>query len=133
MYFKTSVRFMAAAFIGLTTITACRDLSVDNPNQPDVSKVFGTPRDVETIISKLFQQMYNGQLGSADDIFTQTITMSFESSSQLGNFGMGTRGAIPRSPIDNSIGNTVADAESCVEAALPLVDFHRKQAPVVSA
>jgi hypothetical protein len=34
--------------------------------------------------------------------------MSFESSSQLGNFGMGTRGSIPRSPIDNSIGNTVA-------------------------
>ncbi|HJP85969.1 MAG TPA: RagB/SusD family nutrient uptake outer membrane protein [Gemmatimonadaceae bacterium] len=108
MYFRTSVRFMAAAVMGLTTITACRDMSVDNPNQPDVSKVFGTPRDVETIISKLFQQMYNGQLGSADDIFTQTITMSFESSSQLGNFGMGTRGAIPRSPIDNSIGNTVS-------------------------
>src|SRR6267142_2645805 len=34
--------------------------------------------------------------------------MSFESSSQLGNFGMGTRGSIPRSPIDNSIGNTVS-------------------------
>jgi len=52
--------------------------------------------------------MYNGQQASADDIFTQTITMSFESSSQLGNFGMGTRGAIPRSPIDNSIGNNVS-------------------------
>lgn len=108
MYFKTSMRLMAAALLGLTAVTACRDLSVDNPNQPDVSKVFGTPRDVETIISKLFQQMYNGQLGSPDDIMTQTITMAFESSSQLGNFGMGTRGAIPRSPIDNSIGNNVS-------------------------
>src|SRR5437763_13095643 len=86
MYFRNSMRFMAAALIGLTTITACRDLSVDNPNQPDVSKVFGTPRDVETVISRLIQQVYNGQLGSADDIFTPTITMSFESSSQLGNF-----------------------------------------------
>lgn len=97
--------------VGLTVGTvACIDnpLSVDNPNQPDVAKVFGTPRDVETIVSHLFQQMYNGQLGSADDIMTQTITMSFESSSQLGNFGMGTRGAIPRSPIDNSIGNNVS-------------------------
>jgi hypothetical protein len=34
--------------------------------------------------------------------------MSFESHSQLGNFGMGTRAAIPRNPIDNSIGNNVA-------------------------
>ncbi|HWH48511.1 MAG TPA: hypothetical protein VN664_11965 [Burkholderiales bacterium] len=111
MHFKTAVRYMSAVAVGLTVFTAaCTDhpLSVQNPNQPDVAKVFGTPRDVETIISKLFQQMYNGQLGAPDDIFSQTITMSFESSSQLGNFGMGTRGAIPRSPIDNSIGNTVS-------------------------
>ena len=58
---------------------------------------------------ELFQNIYNGQLGTGDDIHTQTITMSFESSSQLGNFGMGTRGSIPRGPIDNSIGNNVAN------------------------
>ncbi len=99
---------MSAAVLGTSVFVAgCNDLKVTNPNQPDVAKVFGSPRDVETIVSRLFQQMYNGQLGSADDIFSQTITMSFESSSQLGNFGMGTRGSIPRSPIDNSIGNTV--------------------------
>ena len=33
------------------------------------------------------------------------MTMSFENSSQLGNFGMGTRGDIPRGLIDNTIGN----------------------------
>jgi hypothetical protein len=99
---------MSAAVLGTSVFVAgCNDLKVTNPNQPDVAHVFGSPRDVETIVSRLFQQMYNGQLGSADDIFSQTITMSFESSSQLGNFGMGTRGSIPRSPIDNSIGNTV--------------------------
>ena len=108
MNFRTTVRLMSAAVLGTSVFVAgCNDLKVTNPNQPDVAKVFGSPRDVETIVSRLFQQMYNGQLGSADDIFTQTITMSFESSSQLGNFGMGTRGSIPRSPIDNSIGNTV--------------------------
>jgi len=91
-------------------LNGCRDnpLSVDNTQQPNVGGFFATPGNVETAISKLFEQMYNGQLGSADDVFTQTITMSFESSSQLGNFGMGTRGAIPRAPIDNSIGNNVA-------------------------
>src|SRR5450759_2731780 len=108
MYFRTNVRLMAAVVLGMAVFVAgCNDLTVTNPNQPNVAKVFGSPRDVETIVSRLFQQMYNGQLGNADDIMTQTITMSFESSSQLGNFGMGTRGAIPRSPIDNSIGNTV--------------------------
>ncbi|MDP9206874.1 MAG: RagB/SusD family nutrient uptake outer membrane protein [Gemmatimonadota bacterium] len=81
---------------------------MDNTQQPNVGGVFATPGNVETAVSKLFEQMYNGQLGSGDDVFTQTITMSFESSSQLGNFGMGTRGSIPRSPIDNSIGNNVA-------------------------
>lgn len=100
---------MSAVGLGMAVFLAgCKDLTVPNQNQPDVARVFGSPRDVETIVSKLFQQMYNGQLGNPDDIFTQTITMSFESSSQLGNFGMGTRGAIPRSPIDNSIGNNVS-------------------------
>jgi hypothetical protein len=96
--------------VGTAYMAACdaHPLSVKNTSQPDVAKVYGTPRDIETIVSKLFQQMYNAQYGSSDDIWTQSITMSFESHSQLGNFGMGTRAAIPRSLIDNSIGNTVA-------------------------
>jgi hypothetical protein len=95
---------------GAAFLVACQKepLSVDNTNQPDVARAYGTPAGVETIVSKLYQQLYNGQYGSSDDIWTQTITMSFESHSQLGNFGMGTRAAIPRAPIDNSIGNTVA-------------------------
>lgn len=112
MYKRATVRFLSAtALASVAVFAACRDnpLSVENPNNPDVSDVFGSPRDVEGIVSKLYQNIYNGQLGSGDDIHTQTITMSFESSSQLGNFGMGTRGSIPRGPIDNSIGNNVAN------------------------
>jgi hypothetical protein len=114
MRHRFSSRVVTAALIAAITaipaITACSDsaLEVTNPNQPDVLRSYGTPRDVETIVSKLFQQMHNGQYGSADDIWTQTITMSMESHSQLGNFGMGTRAQIPRQPIDNSIGNNVA-------------------------
>jgi hypothetical protein len=98
-----------AVLAGFTVLTACRDnpLQVENTNQPDVAKVYGAPRDIETIVSKLMQQMYNSQAGSSDNIHDQTITMSFESHSQLGNFGMGTRAAIPRSPIDNSFSNNV--------------------------
>jgi hypothetical protein len=112
MYKRATVRFLSATVLAsVTALAACRDnpLSVENPNNPDVSDVFGSPRDVESITSRLFQNIYNGQLGTGDDIHTQTITMSFESSSQLGNFGMGTRGSIPRGPIDNSIGNNVAN------------------------
>jgi len=99
---------MVLAMVGL--MTACRDnpLAVNNTDNPNVSQVFALPVNVESLISKLYQQMYNGQYGASDDIWTQAMTMSMESHSQLGNFGMGTRAAIPRSPIDNSIGNTVA-------------------------
>src|SRR5689334_13961191 len=111
MRFRTFVRLGGGlAAMSAVFLAGCRDnpLSVDNTQQPSVEGVFSSPLTIETAVSKLFEQLYNGQLGSADDIFTQTITMSFESASQLGNFGMGTRGTIPRSPIDNSIGNNVA-------------------------
>lgn len=93
-----------------TFLSACREepLAVDNLNQPDVERALGTARLTETAISKLFQQMFNGQYASSDDIWTQTLVMAFESSSQLGNFGMGTRSSIPRPLIDNSIGNREA-------------------------
>ena len=110
MFHRTPVRIISvAALAGVALLTACRDnpLQVENTNQPDVEKVYGAPRDIELIASKLFQQMYNSQHGASDNIHNQTITMSFESHSQLGNFGMGTRAAIPRSPIDNSFSNNV--------------------------
>ena len=109
---RTIVRLWCAmAAMTAVILTGCRDnpLDVKNTQQPSVSGVFSSPLTVETAVSKLFEQVYNSQLGSSDDIMTQTITMSFESASQLGNFGMGTRGAIPRAPIDNSIGNNVSN------------------------
>ena len=107
---KQIVRCLSAIVGFATLITACSDqpLSVKNPNQPDISLAFGNANNVEAVIGKLFQQMFNGQYGSSDDIWTQTVVLSFESSSQLGNFGMGTRSIIPRPLIDNSIGNSVA-------------------------
>jgi hypothetical protein len=93
------------------TVAGCDDaLNITNLNNPDVERAFATPVGVETIVSKLFQQMHTGQYlnlpaGGGDNLWTQSMTMSFESSSQLGNFGMGTRGDIPRGLIDNTIGN----------------------------
>ena len=111
MRHRTFVRMWSPVVLASAVlVNGCRDnpLSVDNTQQPSVTGVFSSPGTVEAVVARVFQQMYNGQLGSGDDLFTQSITMSFESASQLGNFGMGTRGSIPRSPIDNSIGNNVA-------------------------
>lgn len=108
MHSRATMQTLSAVVLAAAAIlAACREqpLDVRNTDNPDVLRVFGAPKDVETIISRLFQQMYNGQHQASDNIQTQSINMSFESHSQLGNFGMGTRAAIPRSPIDNSTGN----------------------------
>jgi hypothetical protein len=105
---RTTIRLLA---VGITTalLGACvnEPLDVPNNNNPDVDRVYASPINVETTISQLFKNLYNGQYGNPEDLWTQSMTMSLESHSQLGNFGMGTRAAIPRNPIDNSIGNTV--------------------------
>ena len=99
----------AVVLSAATLLVGCRDnpLEVKNTQQPDVSQAYSAPLTVEGIVSKLYQQLWNGQHNASDNIQTQSMSMSFESHSQLGNFGMGTRAAIPRSLIDNSIGNTV--------------------------
>lgn len=110
MFHRNSVRLLAAAST-LALLSACVDnpLDVENKNNPDVDRVYASPVNVETTVMQLFKNMYNGQYGASDAIWAQSLSMSFESHSQLGNFGMGTRAAIPRNPIDNSIGNGQAD------------------------
>jgi hypothetical protein len=110
MFHRSRMSYLAA-LSAFALASACVDnpLDVDNVNNPDVDRVYASPANVETTISQLFKNMYNGQYNSSDDLWTQSMSMSFESHSQLGNFGMGTRAAIPRNPIDNSIGNGQAD------------------------
>jgi hypothetical protein len=99
---------MPALILATVAVGACVEnpMDIENKNNPDVSRVYASPANVETTVSQLFKNMYNGTHGNPDNIWSQTMTMSFESHSQLGNFSMGTRAAIPRNPIDNSIGNT---------------------------
>lgn len=104
---RTHVRLWSALVVsGLVALGACREnpLEVINQNDPDVDRVYGTPKDVETILSKLLQQMWNAQMGEIG-IGAQTMVMSLESHSALANFGMGARAAIPRGLISNSLGN----------------------------
>lgn len=112
MHHPTPVRLVAVGVIAaVLALGACRDdpLAVDNPNNPDVARVYGSPRDVETIISKQFQQLWNGQQGTFAGLGTQTLVMSLESHSALANNGFGARAAIPRGPLSNSFANSTAN------------------------
>jgi hypothetical protein len=98
---------MASAVLSASMlVVACQDnpLAVPNTANPDVSKVYGSPKDVEVIISKTFQQLWNAQQANTG-IGVQTMVMSFESHSGLANFGLGARAAIPRGVISNALGN----------------------------
>jgi hypothetical protein len=102
---------MSAVLLGATVfLGACQEnaLDVTNLNSPDVSRSYATPGNVEILGSSVFKNMFNGQYGSLESMWPQTMTMSLESHSSLGNAGMGTRATIPRAPISNTIGNTTA-------------------------
>lgn len=96
-----------AGLAAATLVAGCTDpLQVDNKNNPDVSRAYASLLGVETVVSKLVQQIHQGLYGTTTNLLPGAMTMSFESASQLGNFCMGTRSAIPRSAIDNGRGNT---------------------------
>jgi len=104
-------RFIAAAGLAVLALAGCSDdpLAVENENNPDVERAYGTTVGVETIISRVFQQMHQAQYGSSDALWPQTTVMSFESYASVANFGMNARAQLPRgAPIDNSRGNNVA-------------------------
>jgi hypothetical protein len=98
-----------AGVAGAAVLAACADdpLSVRNPNAPTVDALLNSPAGAQTLASKFFQFAFSGQYGSSDAIWPQTLVMSGESEGTVANFGMAARGAFPRAPIDNQIGNAV--------------------------
>ncbi len=102
------MRTLKIALVGLALgVAACSDvLQVDNTNNPDRGRALARPSDVEALIGSSYQAIHNANLGGAnDDIETQAIVMGLESFSNLANFDMGPRAAIPRSTVDNSRNN----------------------------
>jgi hypothetical protein len=93
----SSVSVLLIAFVAV----ACKDpLTAKNFNKPDVERVFQQPASIEQTLGTGYQVCRNVEKGA--DMTAQMATMSLESYSQLGNFNMGLRGAIPRSPILNN-------------------------------
>ena len=97
-----------AALTSAVSLAACGDpLSVTNKNVVDVTAAQQTAQGIEQIIGKSFQAMFVGQYNSGG-VNLQAMNMAHESSSSLGNFGMGLRNGVPRVTIDNSRANATA-------------------------
>lgn len=86
-------------------LAACQDpLTVQNTNNPDRIRVLARPSDLEALIAGTFKTAFNGTFG-VDGMGPSARTMSWENASNLANWGLGPRSAIPRSFIDNTRGN----------------------------
>lgn len=96
----TRVNKVSVLLVSVVAVACSDALTAKNYNNPDVIRVFQQPASIEQALGTGYQQCRNTERGS--DANAQMATMSFESYSQLGNFNMGLRGALPRSPILNN-------------------------------
>jgi hypothetical protein len=96
----TRVSSVSVLLIGFVAVACSDALTAKNFNNPDVGRVFQQPASIEQTLGSGYQVCRNRDKQA--DMHAQMATMSFESYSQLGNFNMGLRGALPRSPILNN-------------------------------
>ena len=92
------------AVVGALGLAAC-DLEVVNPNQPETERVLATPGDVEALLGTTYKRWHSGLYGVLGSVQGMAAVLSLENFSSLANNGMGSVITIPRSPLDNSIGN----------------------------
>jgi hypothetical protein len=106
-YAMSKLRHITTGILALGFL-ACKDtLVVENLTDPDRDRALSKPADVEAFIASTYAQVQNGTLGgSNDDLQTQLQVMGMENTSALANFAMGPRGAIPRTPIENTRNST---------------------------
>jgi hypothetical protein len=96
---------LAVAPLLVLSAAACDDqLQVKNLTSPDVDRVFATPAAIEQTLGTGMQSCHNAIVRN-DKLMAQLLSLSLESYSQLNNFEMGVRSAIPRTPIQNTQGS----------------------------
>lgn len=99
-------RALSGTLVVVAFASACKDpLTVDNLNNPDRARVLARSSDVEVLIKGAFKTLFNGTFG-ADGLQPSARAMSWENASNLANWGLGPRSAIPRAFIDNNRGNS---------------------------
>lgn len=102
----TRVKLVAVSLVTFAAGGCSDSLAAKNYNNPDVIRVFAQPASIEQTLGTGYQQCRNTE--KTADMTAQMATMALESYSQLGNFNMGLRGGIPRSPILNNKSATQA-------------------------
>jgi hypothetical protein len=106
MTYKTRIAALAAS-VGIVAFAgACKpELTIPNPNAPDVARAVATPGDVRNLIGNSFRTWYFAMQGTDDcgpcpgvavAVMADNLTMAF------GNFGARFNGQEPRLAYNNS-------------------------------
>ena len=108
------LRLASAVPLGLLLAGCSKGLlDVPNLNNPDVARAYSSASGVESVILGTYKQLWNATNScnnGSDCINTQAHLMALEAFSELNNFGMGQRAAIPRNTVNNDRGNGQAAA-----------------------
>ena len=83
MNFKNAITATILAF----ATSACVDLNVVNPNDPDAERALRTPGDVESLIAGSFVTWWDAS-GSTNGIAPILMTVAYGNSATAANFGM---------------------------------------------
>lgn len=92
---------------GVVGLAAC-ELEVVNPNDPETRRVLATPADVEALLGDTYKRWHSGLYGTLSSVHGQVAVLSLENYSSLANNGMGAVVSIPRSVLNNAVGNGFA-------------------------
>jgi hypothetical protein len=106
--------YVIAGLAGLLGAVACGSdvLTVPNNDSPDAGRVLARPGDVESLIAGTFNSVWQATVGgSLTSVNPALSVMSFENSSSLANFNMGTWGSLPRNPIANRPGSVFSSQD----------------------
>ena len=98
-----AIQLFAAAALLMVTASGCeQNLVVENLSDPDIGRVFQTGASIESTIGAGYQTVHNAMANTNNGPGVEVFGL--ESYSQLNNFNLGTRAAIPRLPINNVVG-----------------------------
>jgi hypothetical protein len=99
-----TLRRCVAALAGAVGLGAC-DLEVQNPNQPERTRVRATPSDLEALLGSYYRRWHDGLYRGLGSVWGMANVQSFENVSSLSNNCQGQRIGIPRAINDNAVGN----------------------------
>ena len=116
------LRLASAVPLGLLLAGCSKGLlDVPNLNNPDVARAYSSANGVESVILGTYKQIWNATNNCSDCVNTQSNLMALAAFSELNNFGMGQRAAIPRNTVNNDRGNGQATANNAAFGGLSRV------------